>query len=128
MTEIRFGRISPKSLMGLAFLYFLACGLSAIFWPESWYIVAGISPLSSNVPLGVTGAMLLALAVGAGMAYLDTKKAATILPILIAANALDLLVVVRALYVGELPIANSFLFIVIDATWCFLLIRCLRQK
>lgn len=106
-------------------VYFASCGLSAIFYPVSWLLVAGLptAALSSElqVAFGTLGAFLLSLAFGAGLAAIHPLRHPGVIFILLVGNALDFSVTLKAVVAQQLPILNGGLFLAVAMTWAVLL-------
>ena len=108
--------------------YWALCALSAILWPSSWHIVAGLPPRPLDISLAVAGAMMGGLAI---LSFASAHKAESYPPVLAAlatANALDALVVLFYSAAGQIPSARAALFILIDLVWLYCLLRVKRSE
>jgi len=108
-------------------VYYLLCGLSAIFLPSAWTIVTGVNLEGCPLALELIGVLFLSLGVGAFIAARAPERNIGIAYVLLSANLLDLILVVKAIVLGQLPQLQGAVLFGIDAFWCFLLIATLRR-
>jgi hypothetical protein len=100
--------------------YFAVCGASALFWPNSWLYLAGLPVAATNeivVLFGVVGTYMLALALAATIAACNPQRQLGIIVTLGAANLLDLMVTVRSLALGQLPMLQGLAFCLVALAW-----------
>jgi hypothetical protein len=120
-----------RAILRVSAVYFLVCGVSAIWLPASWLWFSGLPTGLSNeltLTFGVIGAYMLAMAAGACVASTDPVKHAGITLTLAIANALDFLVTLRAVLLGWLPALNGTAFLVVAVIWTTLLCLACRAK
>lgn len=113
------GVTNSTRLLALTCIYYLLCGASAIFWPQSWYWACGIVIPGGDVLLATIGALMLSLAYASWKAINRPDLQPIVLRTLLVANIADLLTVVFALYRNQLPIFNAVTFIGVAAGWCY---------
>ena len=114
------------NLFRYAAIYYFVCGLSGLFWPTSWYIVAGLSPELPGLLIRIVGAVLLALGIGFYRAHRHPAERPVVTRIGIWANFLDLVAVVIGMIQLELPFGSGVGFVVVDIFWLVLLWRAHR--
>jgi peroxiredoxin len=102
-----------------ASVYFLACGLSALFAPGLWWLAAGLPAQQVPLLMGVIGTLMLSLSAGALAAAASPSQWGLPLVLFIAC-ALDALLVLHALLVGTLPALNGLSFLLLDGVWIYL--------
>ncbi len=109
-------------VLASAGIYFLTCGISAVFWPELWYKAAGLPIVSNDLALEVTGGMMTAMGIGALLAAPHHPRNVPIIIMLFAGNFFDLCLIIHAVFVsGALPLFNGTMLALVDLTWCLLL-------
>lgn len=104
------------TVLWITAFYYLACGLSAIFYPVSWLFLSGLPTTVSNelgLAFGVAGVYLLTMAFAATLAALNPREHRSVILILVAGNALDFAVTLKAVVAQSLPFINGALFIVV---------------
>ncbi len=105
-------------------VYFWVCGLSAIFYPISWLVIAGLpTTLTSELALvfSVAGTFMVTLGVAGIMAAINPHKQTALILTLMAANLIDFLVTLRAIVLEQLPMVRGALFLAVAMTWAVLL-------
>lgn len=105
-------------------IYFWVCGLSAIFYPISWLVVAGLpTTLTSELALvfSVAGTFMVTLGAAGIMAAINPHKQPALILTLMTGNIIDFLVTLRAIVVGQLPMVQGALFLAVAMTWAVLL-------
>jgi hypothetical protein len=120
-----------QSILRACAAYFVACGVSAIWFPVSWLWVSGLPTSVSNelgVAFGVIGAYMLALGAGAYIASKDPVRNSAVTLTLVIANAFDFLVTLKAVLQGGLPALNGSAFLVITVLWTTLLFLAWRAR
>jgi hypothetical protein len=116
---------ASRSVLLASSVYFFICGISAVFFPVSWLWAAGLpGPMTTELHLafGVIGAYLCAFGVGAYIASGHPGNHLGLILTLIAGNAFDFLVTLRAVTAGQLPVLNGTLFLVVAVVWATLLV------
>lgn len=105
-------------------IYFWICGISAIFYPVSWLVVAGLPTILTNelaLVFSVAGTFMLTLGVAGIMAAINPHKQTALVLTLMAANLIDFLVTLRAIVLEQLPMVRGALFLAVAMTWAVLL-------
>lgn len=105
-------------------IYFWVSGLSAIFYPISWLIVAGLPTALTNelsLAFAVAGTFMLTLGVAGIMAAINPHKQTALILTLMTANLIDFVVTLRAVVLGQLPMVRGALFLAVAMTWAVLL-------
>ena len=118
---------TTKKLFQFVSIYYAACGLTSIFTPEVWYIVAGPPASDSNLILHVVGGLMLGLSYGAWTSAKESTLNSPMCVTFIVANFSDFLVVLAAMFKGALPIANGSGFLALDGVLIALLVCALRR-
>ena len=101
-------------------VYFLICGLSALFFPASWLWAAGLpTTLSGELVLtfGVIGAFMLSLAGAAFLATANQAHYSGVTVTLMLANICDCVVTLRSVLLGGLPLAQGLVFVAVAGAW-----------
>jgi hypothetical protein len=104
--------------------YFWLCGLSAIFYPVSWLVIAGLPTTLTNelaLAFAVAGTFMLTMGTAGIMAALNPHKQLGLIVTLMAGNLIDFLVTLRAVVLGQLPMLRGALFLAVAMTWAVLL-------
>ena len=104
-----------RSLLIITAIYYAACGITAVFTPEVWYLVAGIPSAESHLILNSIGGLMLGMSYGAWLGTKDPRRNWVILATFLWANIFDFLIVLAAIIHGALPVANGAGFLVADA-------------
>ncbi len=121
---------TPNQSILLAFGVYLAlCAVSAFFAPISWLWAAGLGTTVSQeigLLLGVLGAYLGALALGAFLAARNPSTHTGVIYVLLASQVFDFLVTLRAVYGGALPRVPGTIFLVATVIWSTLLALSIR--
>jgi hypothetical protein len=111
--------------------YLLLCGLSAIFFPQSWLWAAGLATNTTpelSLVFGVLGVYLTALSVGAWIAARSPADNHGVIITLIASQMLDFLFTLKGIFSGALPRLQGTGFLVVTVIFSTLLCVALRQK
>ena len=106
-----------RNVLALAAIYYLILGLSAIFWPRSWYVVSGLYPVNAEVVMAALGATLLAFSLTALMALFLARSQWGLVAVLLAHNLFDLCIVVSEISAGGLGIFSGVVFALVDFGW-----------
>jgi hypothetical protein len=105
-------------------IYFWVCGLSAIFYPISWLVIAGLPTTLTNelaLVFSVAGTFMLTLGAAGIMAAINPHKQTGLILTLMTANLIDFFVTLRAIVLGQLPMVQGALFLAVAMTWAVLL-------
>ena len=119
---------NAKKLLTLASVYFAICGITAIFFPQSWYWAAGVGGEEWNLPLAIVGGMMMGLSVAGFGAVQHLDKAAPVVYGLIAANVCDAAIVISYTSTHALPLINGLILALVDLIWAICLARVLRRE
>ena len=95
-------------------VYYLICGTTALFYPQTWDIVAGLNSTSPPLLMAVIGTLMIGQSAGALLVAFGPQKHWGVLVVLIVSTFLDLLIVISAIGAKELPLLNALGFIFID--------------
>ncbi|MFM1847872.1 MAG: hypothetical protein RL417_1346 [Pseudomonadota bacterium] len=106
-----------RKLLAAAAIYYLILGLSAIFWPRSWYVASGLYPVNAEVVMAALGATLLAFSVAAAIALFMARSQWALIIILFFHNLFDLLIVTSEISAGRLGIVSGTIFALVDLGW-----------
>lgn len=106
-----------RKVLAVASAYYLVLGLTAIFFPQLWYIVSGVYPLNAEVVMAAFGAVLVALGLGALIAVFMPGAQWGIVGVLLAHNLLDLLVLLGEISAGRIGAFAGGSFVLVDAAW-----------
>ena len=116
---------AARVILLTAAAYFLICGVSAIFFPISWLMIAELPLRVSNelaLTFSVIGSLMTALGIGAIIAAKAPKSSSSLIATLTLANICDFLGTLRAVLIGTLaPIPGTF-FLIVAFIWSYLLI------
>jgi len=118
---------SSTKILSLIAIYYLFTALALFFCPKLILGLAGIAPLGAEFLILAFGAVMLALAFGAGMACFFPGALFGITSLLFMANLFDLLVVLRSVQLGSLPIYSGIFFLLLDLFWVLALAWVLYQ-
>jgi hypothetical protein len=105
-------------------IYFWVCGLSAIFYPISWLVIAGLPTVMTNelsLVFSLAGTFMLSLGVAGIVAAINPHKQTGLIVTLMVANLVDFLVTLRAIVLGQLPMVQGALFLAVAMTWVVLI-------
>jgi hypothetical protein len=105
-------------------IYFWVCGLSAIFYPISWLVIAGLPTVMTNelsLVFSLAGTFMLSLGVAGIVAAINPHKQTGLILTLMVANLVDFLVTLRAIVLGQLPMVQGALFLAVAMTWVVLI-------
>lgn len=106
-----------RKTLAVAAAYYIVLGLTAIFWPRSWYVVSGIYPERAEVVMAAFGATLLTFGFAAGAAIFLIRTQWMLGMILVIHNVCDLCVVVSELSQGRLGLFSGVIFALVDLGW-----------
>lgn len=106
-----------RKTLAVAAVYYVVLGLTAIFWPRSWYVVSGIYPEQAEVVMAALGATLLTFGFAAATAIFFIRTQWMLGVILVIHNLCDFFVVVSELSAGRLGLFSGVVFALVDLGW-----------
>ena len=121
------GQTAHQSILRAFGIYLALCAISAVFAPVSWTWTAGLGTTVSQetaLLLGVIGAYLFALALGALVAAWNPSRHRGVIYVLLASQVFDFLVTLRAVVSGSLPLIPGLIFLIATVAWSTLLTLC----